>query len=66
MRYKLIKEIDPQLSAIQQVLFNRGIKLSEIHHYLNTTDNDINSAEMFGSKNIKDAVAALITAINNN
>lgn len=66
MRYKLIKDVDPQLSAIQQVLFNRGIKLSDIHHYLNTTDDDISNAEMFGEDRIKAAVAALVTAINNN
>jgi len=66
MRYKLIKDVDPQLSAIQQVLFNRGIKLSDIHHYLNTTDDDISNVEMFGEDRIKAAVAALVTAINNN
>ena len=66
MRYKLIKDVDPQLNAIQQVLFNRGIKLSDIHHYLNTTDSDINNAEMFGEDRIKAAVTALVTAINNN
>lgn len=66
MRYKLIKEIDPSLSPIQQVLNNRGIKLSEIHHYLNTTDADINSAEMFGQDIIKQAILVLAKAINEN
>jgi single-stranded-DNA-specific exonuclease len=63
MKYKLIKEIDEKLSPIQQILFNRGIQLSEIHHYLNTTDNDICSAEMFGSEVIKSAATVLITAV---
>ena len=66
MRYKLIKETDPALSPIQQVLSNRGIKLSEIHHYLNTTDEDINNAEMFGQDVIKQAVLVLAKAINEN
>ena len=39
MKYKLIKDIDPTLSPIQQVLSNRGIQLSEIHHYLNLKEN---------------------------
>lgn len=66
MRYKLIKEIDKSLSPVQQILSNRGIKLSEMHHYLNTTDNDINDAELFGKEIIKNAATALIKAINNN
>ena len=63
MRYKLIKDIDPALSPIQQVLSNRGIKLSEIHHYLNTTDADICSAEMFGQDLIRRGAITLIETI---
>ena len=66
MKYKLINEVDPALSPIQQILLNRGIKLSDMHHYLNTTDADILDAEMLGSESIKAAAAALILAINNN
>ena len=66
MKYKLIKEVDPALSPIQQILLNRGIKLSDMYHYLNTTDADILDAEMLGSESIKAAAAALITAVNNN
>lgn len=66
MKYKLINEIDNSLTPIQQVLSNRGIKLSDIHHYLNTTDADINDAETFGSERMKAAAAALISAIQNN
>jgi len=65
MRYKLIKDIDPSYSPIQQVLTNRGINFNEIHHYLNTTDKDIANAEMFGSNVMKLAAAALIQAIQN-
>lgn len=66
MKYKLIKEIDNQLTPTQQVLSNRGIKLSELHHYLNTTDEDINNAEMFGQNAIKQAIRVLAEAIQNN
>lgn len=66
MKYKLIRTPDPQLTAPVQVLYNRGIALNDIHHYLNTTDNDINDAEMFGESNVRSAVTALVSAINNN
>ena len=66
MKYKLIKDIDKDLSPTQQILSNRGIKLSEIHHYLNTTDNDINRPEDFGATKMRDAATALTEAIKNN
>lgn len=66
MKYKLIKEMNPQYNAIQQILTNRGIAFQDIHHYLNTTDEDINNAEMLGEQLLKDAAAALITAIQKN
>ena len=66
MKYKLIKEIDKSLSPIQQILLNRGIQLSEMHHYLNTTDKDINDAELFGEPVLRAAATALIQTINNN
>ena len=66
MKYKLIKTPDKNLTPTVQVLYNRGIDLNDIHHYLNTTDADINNAEMFGETNVKAAVSALASAINNN
>ena len=39
MEYQLIAERDKKLSAIEQVLRNRGIE--DVEHYLNTTDDDI-------------------------
>ena len=63
MKYQLIKEINPNYSAIEQVLTNRGIPYSEIKHYLNTTDNDINSAEMLGEERLKAAATVLLTTI---
>lgn len=39
MEYQLIAERDKKLSAIEQVLHNRGIE--DVEHYLNTSDEDI-------------------------
>lgn len=66
MKYKLIKENNSDYSAIEQILSNRGIQLNEISHYLSTTDEDINDAEMLGFENLKAAAAALIKTIHAN
>ena len=63
MKYKLIAPVNPSYSAIEQVLTNRGIPYNEINHYLNTTDEDINSYNGFGEDNLKHAAAALIRCI---
>ena len=63
MKYKLIKEYaDEQLkkySALEIILMNRGIKLEDIPHYCNTTDEDINSPLLFGEEVLRDAATAL-------
>ena len=41
MEYELIKPINQNFSAIEQVLTNRGIEIDEINHFLNTSDKDI-------------------------
>lgn len=66
MKYKLIKEVNPNYSAIEQILTNRGIKYEDIKHYLNTTDEDINSPLCFGEEKLKKAAAALIRTISEN
>ena len=63
MKYKLIAPVNPSYSAIEQVLTNRGIPYDEINHYLNTTDEDINSYNSFGKDNLRHAAAALIRCI---
>ena len=65
MKYKLIKEPDNSLGATQQILYNRGISLNQIHHYLNTSDLDINSFDGLGIENLKNAAAALVSTIQN-
>lgn len=64
MKYKLIKEINPNYTAQEQVLTNRGIPYNEIRHYLNTTDNDINDYKFFGEDKLKAAAAALIKTVS--
>ena len=66
MKYQLINQINNNYSAIEQVLTNRHIPLAEISHYLNTTDNDINSPEALGQKCLMEAATALIQHIKNN
>ena len=63
MKYKLIAPVNPSYSAIEQVLTNRGIPHNMIQHYLNTTDEDINSFKSFGEDKLKAAAAALIRCI---
>ena len=64
MKYQLIQENKNNYNAIQTILTNRGIPLNEIHHYLNTTDADINDAEKLGVENLKNAARLLLNAIN--
>ena len=66
MRYKLINENIHNYNAIQTILTNRGIPLNEIYHYLNTTDNDINSMELLGESRLKEGATALIQTIKSN
>ena len=65
MIYKLRNEVDSRLSATEQILVNRGICQSNIKHYLNTTDNDINSPLDFGEDIMRRAAVTLIQAIKN-
>ena len=37
---------------------------NQIHHYLNTTDKDINDFKLFGEDNLKRAAAALMQTIS--
>lgn len=61
MKYKLINTPNSSWTAIEQVLHNRGI--DDIAHYLNTSDQDINSFYDFGKDTLLYAGAALIKTI---
>jgi single-stranded-DNA-specific exonuclease len=43
MNYKLYKETNPQYSALQQILYNRGIPIKKQEEWLNANENDIYS-----------------------
>lgn len=66
MKYELIKPINPEYSAIEQILTNRGISKEQIKHYLNTTDEDINEPEAFGEDLLKTAAALVIQTVQAN
>ena len=66
MKITLINTPNPGLTATQQVLVNRGIDITDIYHYLNTTDDDINPPEALGETMLKNAAKMLIQTIQNN
>lgn len=63
MKIKLINQPDKDLKATEQILINRGIKLSDAYHYLNTTDEDINSPLAFGKEKMSAAARLLMQAV---
>lgn len=67
MRFELIKNnLSPFTSTVELVLNNRGIKSENISHYLNTTDEDINSPLLFGEERLAAAAKILIKNISEN
>ena len=67
MEYQLITPEFPQnkaLTAVEQVLANRGIKPENVEHYLNTTDEDILNPLLI--KNIKEGAKMLIKHVSQN
>jgi len=65
MKYQLIKPMNEQYDALTQVLTNRGIAYEDVSHYVNTTDEDINSYYDFGPEVLQTAATALIETIQN-
>ncbi len=53
MKYELINKPNDNFSTIQQILYNRGIKEKDISHYINLSDEDINSPLLLGENNLK-------------
>ena len=64
MRYQLIAPRDEALSAVEQVLFNRGINPKDIEHFKYPSVNDLVNPEKV--EHIKDGVAMLISHIERN
>ena len=63
MKIKLINQPNKDLKVTEQILVNRGINLTDAYHYLNTTDEDINSPLAFGEDKMKQAAAAVLKCI---
>lgn len=59
IRYKLYKEINPHLSARQQVLYNRGIPVEEQEHWLDADWDDINDWRLLGEEKMRKAAAII-------
>ena len=66
MKYQLINKPNKNFSAIQQILYNRGIAEDEILHYINLSDQDINSPLSLGETNLKNGLMAIINAVKEN
>lgn len=64
MRVNLINEINPNYTATEQILTNRGIPYDKINAYLNTTDSDINN--FLDLNNMEAAVKMLFKHLKNN
>ena len=63
MEYQLIAERDDNLTPLQQVFSNRGIKPADINHYLNTSEDDILNPTLI--KNIQQGAQMLIKHLYN-
>lgn len=66
MKYKLIKPINENYSAIEQILTNRNIPHNKIQHYLNTTDKDVSDFRAFGIEPLRDAALAIGKCVQTN
>ena len=68
MKFQLIQNNSSPLtsSTVEYILTNRGISKNMISHYLNTTDEDINSPILFGANTLAAAARTLIKHIHEN
>lgn len=66
MKYQLINPINLNYSAIEQILTNRGVRYEDIFHYINTTDNDINSFTLLREDKIRTGAKKLLFTIASN
>ena len=66
MKYQLISKPNQNFSTIQQILFNRGIAEKDILHYINLSDQDINSPLLLGEENLKQGLFTILHKIQFN
>ena len=65
MKYQFINQPNKNFSTIQQILYNRGIEKDDILHYMNLSDQDINSPLLLGEQNLKNGLKLLLNIIKN-
>lgn len=63
MNIQLINTPNEDWSAVQQILFNRGLSLDRISNYLNLTKENVNSPLALGEENLKAGASAIADAI---
>ena len=67
MKYTLINEcMSPNLSPLEQILVNRGLKINDLENYINADDSCINPPESLGEENLKAGLAAILQTVNKN
>ena len=66
MRYELINTPNPKYNAKQQILINRGLKETDLVHYMNLSDDDINDPSIFGEELMDTATKCLLNHLEKN
>ena len=64
MKYQGVYRTNVLEDITTYILHKRGIK--DVYHYLNTTDDDINSYESLGGRQLMQALTQIAVAVNNN
>ena len=64
MDYKLISERQPGIGLLEQILINRGITMSEVHHFLHADENDVLNPALLD--NMREGAQTLSKHIANN
>ena len=60
MKYELINKPNLKYNAKQQILINRGLKETDLAHYMNLTDKDINDPSTFGEDRMRAAATCFV------
>ena len=63
MKFKLIKPVNENYSALQQVLTNRNIPIEKIKDYIMTTDDVINDYNLLGEEALKEAATKIAKCV---
>lgn len=64
MKYKLYKDVIPEYSALQQILYNRGIPVEKQEHWLNAGWEDIYPWQDLAENKMKEACKVIYNCID--